>query len=82
MTTEQLRKLHRSQPFKPFLMHLADGRAIRVAHPEFLMIGPSGRTAVIASVEDDAFEIVDLLLVTSLEVVKDARNGKPKKRGA
>lgn len=63
MTTEQIRKLHQTQPFRPFAIHLADGRSIEVHHPENLALG--GRT--IAVFEDpEAAEIVDLLLVTSL----------------
>ena len=82
MTAEQLRKLHREQPFRPFRIHLADGRSLAVPHPDFLWITPNGRTAAVFSTDDDAFDIVDLLLVTSLEVLKDSKNGRSKKRGA
>ena len=66
MTIEQLKKMHQAQPFKPFDIHLADGRSIPVNHPEFLSQSPSGRTIGVA-VEEDAIEIIDLLLVTSLK---------------
>ena len=42
MTIEQLRKFYDAQPFKPFVMHLADGRAIPVMHREFMASAPSG----------------------------------------
>lgn len=38
MTVEQFRELWRTQPFQPFTIHLADGRNLRVEHPEFLMM--------------------------------------------
>lgn len=68
MQVEQLRKVHRAAPFRPFIVHLADGRAIQVNHPEFMMTSPTGRTFVIYGT-DDAFEVIDLLLVTSIEVL-------------
>jgi hypothetical protein len=77
MTTEQIKRRLSAKPFRPFTIRTADGVRAHVPHPEFLMLSPSGRTIVIASGEDE-FEIIDLLLVTSLEVGKDAkrRNGK------
>ncbi|MEE9294941.1 MAG: hypothetical protein V3W34_08290 [Phycisphaerae bacterium] len=66
MTNEQLRKMHQAKPFVPFTLHLADGRSVRVEHPEFLMQTPSGRTVHVAKT-DDSFEIIDLLSVTSIE---------------
>ncbi|MEK6675861.1 MAG: hypothetical protein AABZ47_09425 [Planctomycetota bacterium] len=67
MTVDPLRRVHQTRPFQPFVMHLADGRTVRVEHPEFLALSPSGRT-VIAYGLDDGFEILDLLLVVGVEV--------------
>jgi hypothetical protein len=72
MTVEQLRLVLRAAPFRPFAIHLADGRQIRVRHPDFVAQSPSGRTIIIYQ-EDDTFSIVDLLLVTELKV----QNGAP-----
>jgi len=66
MTIEQLRRLHLAQPFQPFDIHLADGRTLSVEHPEFLSQSPTGRTFVVAH-PDGSHEVVDLLLVVSLE---------------
>ena len=74
MTIEQIRKLHKAQPFRPFRVHLADGRTFDVPHSEFLYSTPSGRTIIVAD-SDDSVEIIDLLLVTSLELV----NGRSKR---
>ena len=71
MTIERLRELYSSQPFRPFVMHLADGRQLLVAHPEFLSFSPSGRTVVVHQ-PDDSLNIVDLLLVTDIEIRADA----------
>ncbi len=49
-------------------------------HREFVMTVPSGRTVVVAQ-PDDTLNIVDLLLVTDLEI-KRAANGGGKRRKA
>ena len=72
MTTEQLRKVHTATPFRPFSLRLADGTNVNVPHPEFLWIHPGGRTVHVAT-SDDAAEIIDLLLVTAIEVGNGTR---------
>ena len=71
MTIEQLRLFHRARPFQPFTIHLADGRSMYVVHNEFLAQSPSGRTVAVSQ-PDGTFEVVDLLLVTSLRVAAPA----------
>jgi hypothetical protein len=80
MTIEQLRNVYDAQPFQPFIIHLADGRSVPVHHREFIMSVPSGRTIFVAQ-PDDTVNIIDLLLVTDLEM-KPATNGSRKKRKA
>jgi len=77
MISERIRQLWKAEPFQKFTMHLADGRQIPVLHREFLMISPSGRTANVYQ-PDDSLNIVDLLLVTDLEV---RPNGGAHRRG-
>ena len=67
MTIEQLKQVYNAAPFRPFIIHLADGRKIPVRHREFMATSPSGRTIVVYQ-QDDSFNIIDLLLVTSLEI--------------
>jgi hypothetical protein len=67
MTIEQLRNVYSAQPFQAFIIHLADGRQISVRHRDFIMPAPSGRTVIVYQ-PDDSFNIIDLLLVTDLEV--------------
>jgi hypothetical protein len=78
MTIEQLRSAYNAQPFRPFIMHLADGRQIAVQHPEFLAAAPSGRTVMVYQ-PDDTSNVVDLLLVTGLEF-KTAPGASAKRR--
>ena len=76
MTIEQLRAMHAARPFRPFRIHMADGRDVEVQHPEFLAHTPTGRTIMVAKA-DETFEIIDLLLVTSLEPI----NGRTRRSG-
>lgn len=79
MTTEQFRKALSARPFRPFTIRTADGERLRVPHPEFALLSPGGRTAVIAT-GDEEFEIVDLLLVSAIEMRNGHRNGRKKGR--
>ena len=67
MTTEALHKIHSSRPFVPFFLRLGDGQKLPVTHPEMLAYAPKSRLATVY-LKDGSFEIVDLLLVTGLEV--------------
>ncbi len=67
MTIQEVHNLYVAQPFRPFMFHLADGRHIAVEHPEFMASSPTGRT-VLAYQNDGLFNVIDLLLVTDLEV--------------
>jgi len=61
-------------------IHLAEGGGIRVAHREFLAISPCGRTAIVYQ-PDDSFNVIDLLLVTDLEVKPDGRSEESRRPG-
>ncbi len=67
MTIEQLRAVHQARPFRPFTLHMADGRALHVPHGAFLSHSASGRTVVVHHA-DESFSVVDLLLAHSLEL--------------
>ena len=71
MTVEQLRAVYQARPFHPFTLHLAEGEKLHVPHADFLSHSPTGRTLIVYA-EDDSFSIVDLLLVTRLEVQNGA----------
>jgi hypothetical protein len=77
MTVEQLRAAYSAQPFRPFIIHLADGRTVPVSSREFIMTVPSGRTIVVCQ-PDDTLNIIDMLLITDLEI-KPSTNGTRKR---
>jgi hypothetical protein len=72
MSTEQFRAMLHHQPFRPFMIRMADGRAFEVAHADFVAMSPTGRTAIVYQ-ENEDFSVLDLLLMSELQVV----NGHP-----
>jgi len=78
MTIERLQEVHQARPFRPFRLHLADGRDVPISHPESLAYERTGRT-VVAVLPGGATHFVDLLLVTDIEIA----NGQGRrKRGS
>ena len=75
MSIGALRKLHLARPFKPFRLRLANGRKLGVMRPEMIAYSPKSLFAVVYFTSG-SFEIVDLLLVTGLEVMSNGRRGK------
>ena len=78
MRREEFRNTLRTEPFRPFTMHLANGRSVRVAHPEFVLFLGDNRTVIVANSQDDSFEVVDLSLVADLEVHATNDGDEPK----
>jgi hypothetical protein len=46
---------------------MVDGRSFTVTHPDFVMVSPTGRTAIIFE-PDDSYSVVDLMLMNELDV--------------
>lgn len=67
MTTDQFKTTLHLQPFRPFTIRMADGRSFDVAHPDFVAQSPSGRTVIVFQ-PDDSYSILDLLLMTEVQV--------------
>ena len=74
MQIKELQAVYRAQPFRPFVLYLADGRSVRVGHPEFMALSPAGRSAVVYG-KGGEFEVIDILLVTNLKVA-DGKTGQ------
>ena len=66
MTGERIRGFYRASPFQPFRVHMANGRSVDIPHTDFMHLSPSGRWLTVDR-PDDSFELVDVLLVTSIE---------------
>lgn len=78
MTIEEVRRFFNAQPFQPFTIYLADGRQFPVVSREFMAMSPLGRTVVVYQ-SNGMFDVIDLLLVTSLQA-NMPDNGSAKRR--
>ena len=74
MTNEALRDVVQAEPFRPFTLHQADGRTIRVERPRTSAFLGTGRTLFVAHPRTDHFELIDLLLINSV-LVGNGENG-------
>jgi hypothetical protein len=77
MKIEKIRETLHLRPFRPFWIHLADGGRIRVQHEDFVALEPAGRELIVYQL-DNSHHIVDVLLITRLEVM--ARNGAKQRK--
>ena len=68
MTAAPIRELLRNMPFVPFDLHLANGKVVRVQHPDFATLQPAGRIMIVWRQNGEDFEIIDLLLVNNVAV--------------
>ncbi len=66
--TDQIRQALLSRPFRPFTIHLADGRTCFVKHPDFVTIPPVPRARSIIYWTDDEMQLIDLGLIVSIIV--------------
>lgn len=82
MDPNAIREAVHAAPFRPFRLHLADGRVLTIPHPEFIWITPQGRRVFVARPEDDGTTIVEPLLIVTLETIEPipappGSNGSP-----
>jgi hypothetical protein len=65
MTADEIRRHITAQPFRPFSLHVTDGRTIPVSHRDFALVSPRGRLIDVYQV-DDTHDILDILLITGV----------------
>ena len=76
MQTTEIRKAQSAVPFRPFVIHLADGSSFYVDHPELVAVLRSGRTVVYEHPEG-GIQLLDAVMVTRLEVLGPRAGGPP-----
>ena len=79
MKADEIRKLLHQRPFRPFVLHVADGGRLPVKHEDYVALAPSGREMLVYRHDrPDDYQVVDIMLVTRLEIA--TRNGSRKSR--
>ena len=72
----------RQQPFVPFQLRLADGRAILVRHPDFIATDSGNRQLVVFAQPDDKMMIIEPLLIVSMDFVPTTGAAPPGSNGS
>jgi hypothetical protein len=65
-TAPAIREAIQASPFQPFRVRVSDQRVYSIPHPEFISVGPNGRTVVI-HLEDGGVRVLDTLHITGLD---------------
>ena len=78
MTLAEFRNTLTAQPFRPFVIHVADGRPLSVVSPEFIARDPKGRTIAVYQA-DGKLSLIDLLLVTELAIQTNGKSSTKRK---
>ncbi len=79
MTSNEVQKAVRAEPFRPFRVHMGGGRALDVPHRECITISPNNRIAVVFD-QDGAPEVVDIFTIQSIQFLPDRRTGRGRKQ--
>lgn len=75
MISEKAFRKYVNQP-RPFAIHLADGRQIKVPHGEHISVEPGGRMFLMWQ-PDGGFELFNLTMVTSIRT-GGSKRGAPR----
>lgn len=81
MTTDAIKSHLDAAPFKPFNIHLQNGRSLSVKHPDFVAFSPSHREIFVWTAEW-TYEFVGLSAITSLEIFRWPSAGSARKAAA
>jgi hypothetical protein len=66
MYAKEVKELLDAAPFIPFSMYMANGKKLRIDHPELTMLS-SGERFLVIGLPDDAVALADLRLATHIE---------------
>lgn len=67
MSVSTIREAIQARPFRPFTVYVADQRKYRIPHPEYVALGPNGRTLIVFH-DDGGASLLDMLLVSGVDV--------------
>jgi len=68
MSANELRRLLNAVPFRPFTVLLPSDKPFKIPHPDFALVTPNGRTLIVAQEQSDAVDILDVPLITRVNV--------------
>jgi hypothetical protein len=89
VTVEELKRAKDERPFRPFSIRMADGRKVPVTHPDALAWDadrddetgePTAPFTAVCIVPGGGWVIIELALITALELQPPDGEGKAKKK--
>jgi hypothetical protein len=79
MKADEIRRLLHERPFRPFVVYVADGGRL-AKHEDYVALAPSGREMLLYRHDKpDDYQVVDIPLVTRLEITARNAARKPHK---
>jgi len=75
MSIEGIQEALHQVPFRPFVLRMTSGKEYKVDHPDFIGASRTYRRLYVATAEDDRVDIVDTLMVESLQIQPTPSNG-------
>jgi hypothetical protein len=81
MRADDIRKLQDAVPFRPFSLVLADGRAFRVPHPDFLSVSPKGTALSLWDEDGSIGNYLDIALVAEIRMRASSTRRSKRRRG-
>ena len=79
MKIDDIRRQFEERPFRPFTIRIADGRSVKVDHPEFMALSSEGETIVVHE-PGGGWRIIDTDAVTELSIGTQSRGNGKKRR--
>ena len=68
----RVRELLHAVPFRPFVIHMVDGRNFQIEDPSFVMASPKENSNVIVEESTDRMHYLKVSLIAGVEVLSDA----------
>jgi len=65
---EEIKRVKDQRPFKPFFLHLADGRQIPVNHPDVVSWDEGSFPRTVFVIHEGDWDILDLTLISSVRI--------------
>ena len=66
---DRIRELMHQTPFRPFTLHLADGREFRIDHPDYIFASPQLGLEILVSTEEGRIHYISAMQITSIDLL-------------
>lgn len=75
MHADEIKRLLRASPFRPFTVFLPSKKAVVVPHEDVAWLTPNGRTLLVAQQDTGGVDHLDVALIVRMEVPQARATG-------